>query len=187
MPPTASSNPTSLSLLDIQRLPKTKDSGPPNNQEVFNGRATSSPSSASLSPVQPPLRLDTGGLSFQQMPVDNVNNRTVDGAVSEMTTTALQKQGGSAPGMTFNSVFHQAANTTVGTSVPGNMMMDSLSMPNADHAATSVVDFVSKWTTENEANLLGKASPGVDVLKPNLGTDQWFYRDPQGDIQGMTV
>lgn len=171
-------------MLDVQRLPKTKDSGPPNNQEVFNGRATSSPSSASLSPVQPPLRLDTSGLSFQQMPVDNVNNRTVDGAVSEMTTTALQKQTGSAPGMTFNSGFHQAANTTVGASVPvgGNMMMDSLSMPNAEQAATSVVDFVSKWTTENEANLLGKASPGVDVLN-----DQWFYRDPQGDIQGMTV
>lgn len=117
------------------------------------------------------------------MPVDSVNNRTVDGAVSEMAVTALQKQSGSAGGgVTFNSVFHHTADTTAGAAG----MMDSLSMPNAEQAATNVVDFVTKWTAENEANLLGKASP-ADMLKVDHGSEQWFYRDPQGDIQGIIV
>jgi len=190
LPPPAGSKPTSLSLSDVQRLPLMKDSGHPvKSQEVFNGLATSSSSSVSLSPVQPPQRLDSGGLSFQQVPIDNVNNRTVDGAVSERTAAAvMQKQGGPATaGVTFNSGFHQSAEMTVGGAVGpvggGNLKMDALTMPNADQAATNVVDFVSKWTAENEANLLGKASSQVD----SLGNDQWFYRDPQNDIQGTVA
>lgn len=146
-------------------LSSRKEQTSPSSQRS-NGTALGSSSSA-VAPASHGF-----GIFPQCLPIDSVNNRTVDGAGCELGDDA-----------TGAAIRGQVARGGRGDRT-GDILA-SMAEQDLRNAPADVVDFVSKWTGESEVKAPGdRQQAGGDLPKVEFTEDRWYYKDPQGDIQG---
>ena len=138
---------------------------------------------------------------------DNVTNRqfvlndSAANATQLRLGTTSSFAAGKASSAGVGSVAGIVRDGTVGNSGSASLPADrSFVVTTADSSADSLLkreaeSFVAQWTGNNTDNTklstarsqqqsVPSTQPALDVTTPILCHDQWFYRDPQGDIQG---
>lgn len=165
-PPGGSACSSSFSAVEMGGLPLSsrKEQMSPSGQRS-NG-ATLGSSSGAAAPASHGF-----GIFPQCLPIDSVNNRTVDGAGCEL---------GDAAGAAIRGQVARGGRVDRTGDILASMTEQDLRNAPAD-----VVDFVTKWTGESEVKAPGDGQQaGGDLPKVEFAEDRWYYKDPQGDIQG---